>query len=121
MEVRSGGRGWAAPLTEHTEGMGAAGGAGAAPSCTGFQVSCLSLVLSPMKSEKEFLIREGSYRLSASRAPERYGGLNAPLFLGEPLHPCPQPSVDVMRSGPIALWSPPIVPSYGCCAHNSPP
>lgn len=73
------------------------------------------------ESEKEFLIREGSYRLSASRAPERYGGLNASLFLGEPLHPCPQPSVDVMRSGPIALWSPPIVPSYGCCAHNSPP
>lgn len=57
------------------------GGCGCPFSCwqLSVPVSCPRLALSLTKgkqkgeSEKEFLIREGSYRLSASLAPERYG------------------------------------------------
>lgn len=94
-----GGRGRAAPVVHQMEvyvhGHRHKGGCGRPFLCwqLGIPVSCLRLALSLMKgkqkgeSEKEFLIREGSYHLSASLAPERYdssmlccfsGGLSSP-------------------------------------------
>lgn len=89
-----GARGQAAPMGPHwrwwqawvrARGGGGGGrhrgGCGCPFSCwqLSVPVSCPRLALSLTKgkqkgeSEKEFLIREGSYRLSASLAPERYG------------------------------------------------
>lgn len=82
---RRGGRGRAAPVGAHWRGWqawahaqrgGRRGGCGCPFLCwqLGVPVSCLRLALSLTKgkqkgeSEKEFLIREGSYRLSASLA-----------------------------------------------------